>query len=174
MLVTRCSRGQFESVGDSFHLFPISQLFSSFLCRHGRYPIGHVIKKHPSDPDEELSRYGDSRSFTASQALQLQVLQPDRRIFRDEYPGALHEIGPYPLVAASGDSALARSLSCRVLGRGETYIGGELLGTLKSRYVLQLHKDLYGGEPSYPGCGAEELDPVAVLHVAAEGGRPSC
>ena len=51
--------------------------------------------------------------------LEFKVLQSDDRIFRDEYPGTLHEIGPHPRIATPRDPALACLFPCRVFGRSE-------------------------------------------------------
>ena len=135
--VTRWTRGQFDIIRDSLSITFLYRQFLPYLSRsQGRHPIRHVIEEHAPDDEEELSRDGDGRPLPSPEVLQLEVLQPHPGILRDEYPGALHEVGSHPLVAAPGDPPLARPFPCRILGGGEPNEGGELVGAFEPRHVL--------------------------------------
>jgi len=87
--VTRRSRGQFDIIRDSCHLFPIPTVSRCFSRSRGRHPIRHIIEEHAPDHEEELSRDGDGGPLSSPEVFQLEVLQPHRRVFRDEYPCVL-------------------------------------------------------------------------------------
>ena len=104
-------------------------------------------------------------SLAAPLAFESEILCPKVGIFRDQDPGALHQVGPHPLVPAPGDSPLARSFSCRVFCWGQADVGGYLLRALEPRYVLQFDKEFYSSKFTYAWCSTKEFDLLTILLV---------